>query len=140
MTRVFWDTTLFIYLLEERQDWSKRILRLLSASRERGDGLFTSYLALGEVLAGAGKLGGAENLVIRKTLDQMGFTFLPFGEQAVAPFARLRSDTKVKVADCHHLSCAAAANIDLFLTGDHALTGLHVPGIKFIADLSTNLL
>jgi predicted nucleic acid-binding protein len=65
---------------------------------------------------------------------------LPFDEGAVAPFSRLRSVEKVKVADSIHLACAASAGIDLFLTGDQQLLKLDVPGIQFIADFNNPVL
>jgi len=141
MSRIYWDSMLFIYMLENHPKFSKRVLHLLDRTVQRGDSLFTSYLALGEVLAGAAKSPDpAKSLAVRSTLDQLGFTYLPFDEPAVAPFARLRSTTSVKRADALHVSCAAAANIDLFLTGDQQLVGLNVPGIQFIVDFESNIL
>jgi predicted nucleic acid-binding protein len=78
--------------------------------------------------------------MIRSNLQDMGFTFLPFDAGAVAPFSRLRAREKLRIADSIHLACAAAAGIDLFLTGDKRLLKLDVPGIQFIADFSTPIL
>jgi predicted nucleic acid-binding protein len=77
---------------------------------------------------------------VRGAIREMGFSCLPFGEGAVAPFARLRANEKVRVADSIHLACAAAAGIDLFLTGDKQLPKLDVPGIQFIADFNNPVL
>jgi predicted nucleic acid-binding protein len=141
MSRIFWDTMLFIYLLEGDAASKKRVRHLLQRARERGDSLHTSHLALGEVLAGAEKsLQPGKILTIRETLDEIGFSFLPFDAGAVSPFSRLRAVQKIKVADSIHLACAASAGIDLFLTGHQQLLKLHVPGIQFIADFNTPLL
>jgi len=141
MSRVFWDTMLFIYLLEGKPQFSTRVQELLARSRKRGDQLFTSYLALGEVMAGASK---STNLpserILRETLREMGFIYLPFDEGAVGPFAHLRSNEAMKIADSIHLACAASAGIDLFLTGDKQLAKLDVPGIQFIADFNNPVL
>ena len=141
MSRVFWDTMLFIYLLEGKPQFSTRVQELLARSRKRGDQLFTSYLALGEVMAGASK---STNLpserILRETLREMGFICLPFDEGAVCPFAHLRSNEAMKIADSIHLACAASAGIDLFLTGDKQLAKLDVPGIQFIADFNNPVL
>lgn len=137
MSRIFWDSMLFIYLLEDHPAFSVRARQLLARSRRRGDSLFTSYLALGEVLAGAEKSAQPMKAVaLRQSFDEMGFSYLPFDEGAVAPFSRLRGRQNVKIADSIHLSCAASAGIDLFLTGDKQLTKLDVPGIQFIADFN----
>lgn len=141
MSRIFWDTMLFIYLLEGHPADHKRVLYLLNRANDRGDVLYSSYLALGELLAGPMRLAkfGKES-EIQEVLKEFGFTFLPFDEGAVAPFSRLRAIEKLKIADSIHLACAASAGIDLFLTGDKQLMRLHVPGIQFIADFNTPLL
>ena len=140
MSRIFWDAMLFIYLVERHPIYNQRVENLLVRARRRGDALFTSYLALGEVLAGAEKSPMPQKAeIIRQTLDDMGFSYLPFDDGAVEPFSRLRARQKVKVADSIHLACAASAGIDLFLTGDEQLTKLDVPGIQFIADFNNPL-
>lgn len=70
----------------------------------------------------------------------MGFSFLPFDEKAVSPFSKLRATTKLRAPDAIHLACAAAAGIDLYLTGDTQLFKLDVPGIQFIADFNSPIL
>jgi len=141
MRRIFWDSMLLIYLLEGNPTYSKRVQDLLKSAYEREDRLFTSYLGLAEVMAGAAKSAspftGDE---IKAKLNDAGFSYLPFGEAAVNPFARLRSISKVKSADAMNLACAASGQMDLFLTGDQQLIKLHVPGIQFIADFQTPLL
>ena len=141
MSRIFWDSMLFIYLLEDHPVFSPRARQLLARARRRGDSLFTSYLAIGEVMAGAGKSPNPQKApVVRQIIREMGFACLAFDEGAVAPFARLRSRERLKIADSIHLACAASAGIDLFLTGDKELVKLDVPGIQFIADFNTPVL
>lgn len=139
MSRIYWDSMLIIYLLEGNPAYSKRVQHLLQRSFERGDSLHTSFLAYGEVLAGA--VDSPEKTeMIRETMEEMGFSYLPFDAGAVMPFSRLRAKKKLKAADAIHLASAASAGIDLFLTGDKQLIGLDVPGIQFIADFDTPLL
>lgn len=138
MSRIFWDSMLLIYLLEDNPAFSNRADEILARARRRGDKLFTSCLALGEVVTGAEKpSSGRKEPAIRMAIGEMGFHFLPFDEGAVTPFALLRTRTKVKIADAIHLACAASAGIDLFLTGDKQLTKLDVPGIQFIVDFTS---
>ena len=138
MSRIFWDSMLFIYLLEDHPVYSARTEYLLQRSYDRGDELFTSYLALGEIRAGVEKSSDLSKVgTIRSSLDELGFSYLEFAATAVTPFSRLRSQTRLRIADSIHLACAAAAGIDLFLTGDRQLTGMYVPGIQFIADFET---
>jgi predicted nucleic acid-binding protein len=132
---------LFIYLLEDHPTFSPRTRQLLDRAYNRGDSLYTSYLALGEVVAGAEKSRYPQKTrAMRETIEEMGFSYLPFDGGAVAPFVSLRARQKLKVADSIHLACAASAGIDLFLTGDKQLARLDVAGIQFIADFNNPVL
>jgi predicted nucleic acid-binding protein len=132
---------LLIYLLEGHPTYRQRADQLLARARRRGDTLFTSYLALGEMMAGAEKSQLPQKAqTIRDILEEIGFTFLPFDKGAVAPFSRLRARERLKIADAIQLACAASAGIDLFLTGDKQLLRLDIPGIQFIADFNTPIL
>jgi predicted nucleic acid-binding protein len=141
MSRVFWDTMLLIYLLEGNPAFRPRADALLARSRRRGDALFTSCLAVGEVMAGAERFERPlKAAAARETLEEIGFRFLPFDADSIRPFTFLRGREKLKVADAIHLACAASAGIDLFLTGDTQLFKLDVPGIQFIADFNSSIL
>ncbi len=141
MSRIFWDSMIAIYLLEDHPVFAQRVGQLFTRSLKRNDLLFTSHLALGEILAGADKSPDPRKTrAVQQTLEEMGFRYLPFDGGAVAPFVRLRAKEKLKVADAIHLACAASAGIDLFLTGDKQLLKLDVPGIQFIADFNTPIL
>ncbi len=50
MSRIFWDTNLFIYLWEGSGKLSSQILTLRNRMLTRGDELFTSGITLGEIL------------------------------------------------------------------------------------------
>ena len=50
MSRIFWDTNLFIYLIEGFGDLSERVITLRKRMIERGDELYTSALTVGEIL------------------------------------------------------------------------------------------
>jgi uncharacterized protein len=141
MSRIFWDSMLAIYLLEDHPQFAPRVLEILERSMRRNDLLFTSFVALGEILAGAVKSPKPEKTQqVRTVLQEIGFSYLPFDAGSVEPFSRLRAEHKLKVADSIHLACAASAGIDLFLTGDKQLLKLDVPGIQFIADFGTPIL
>jgi uncharacterized protein len=141
MSRIFWDSMLAIYLLEDHPQFASRVLEILERSMKRNDLLFTSYVALGEILAGAAKsLRPEKTQQVKSVLEEIGFSYLPFDSGAVEPFSQLRARRKLKTANCIHLACAASAGIDLFLTGDKQLLKVDVPGIHFIADFNTPIL
>ncbi len=71
MSRVFWDSMLFIYLIENNPLYFNRCRYLLERSYDRGDKLYTSHLVLGEVLAGAEKSPWPEKTrAIRETATE----------------------------------------------------------------------
>ena len=141
MSRIYWDTMLFVYLLEDNPAFSPRVRNLLSRAHRRRDSLYTSHLALGEIMAGVERSESPKSAAsVRDALIEMGFSFLPFDGSAVSPFSTLRAKIKLKAPDAIHLACAASAGIDLFLTGDTQLFKLDVPGIQFIADFNSSSL
>jgi predicted nucleic acid-binding protein len=135
MSRVFWDTNLFIYLFEGTGALAERVRDLRRAMLERGDQQLTSTLTLGEVLVkplerGEGKLAREYEEAITTTS-----VTLPLDLKAARIYAALRSDRSLRAPDAIQLACAAAAGVDLFVTNDARLQSKHVEGIQFIVSL-----
>jgi predicted nucleic acid-binding protein len=142
MSRVYWDSMLFIYWLEGNPQFGKRVDSIWSRMQERNDELITGSLALGEVFAGAYR-GRATNECIQEVKAAMKVavsSVIPFTAETAEVYARIRASLKVASADAIHLACAASASTDLFLTNDKSLVGKVVPGIQFIAGLDSNIL
>jgi len=137
MSRIYWDTMLFIYLLEDSKQYGSRVEAIYKRMLVRGDSLFTSFLSLGEVLAGA-QHSRQKAQEIREDFLAMNVQLLPFDAGAVDTFASLRAAQKLATADSIHLACAASKGVDLFLTGDKQLMKQIVPGIQFISSLETS--
>lgn len=141
MSRIFFDSMMFVYLLEDNPRFAADVKQTLQRCYEREDTLLTSCLAVGEVMAGG---SGVRNVadIARTTISEMGFSLVPFDESCMAVFAKLRSDMRLKAPDSIHLACAAAAKTDMFLTNDTQLLQrrLHVPGIQFIGDFTKPIL
>lgn len=135
MSRVFWDTNLFIYLFENYGPLSKATVELRKRMLIRGDQLLTSTLTLGEVLVKPMENGDMalcskyESGITATTL------MLPLDIAAAKIYASLRSDRSLRAPDAIQLACAAAGGVDLFVTNDSRLHGKHVSGIQFIASL-----
>ncbi len=140
MARIFWDTMLFVYWLEDHPRYAARVHDIESGMRARNDEWCTSSLAVGEVLVGPCKRHGEEAVRrIQEFFRSSRVRVLPFTIEAASRYARIRAQLTVSPADAIHLACAAEADIDLFLTNDAYLVGKIVPGIKFIAGLQTEL-
>jgi uncharacterized protein len=136
MSKVYWDTMLFIYLLEDNKQYASRVEAIYERMLQRGDTLCTSFLTLGELLAGT-RGSASRARVIREEFEAMKVQLLPFDGGAVNTFASLRAQERLATADSIHLACAASRGIDLFLTGDKQLSRKIVPGIHFIAGMET---
>jgi len=54
-----------------------------------------------------------------------------FGLNGVDAYANLRSDRSINPADAIQLACAAAAEVDLFITNDGRLSRKSLAGVKF---------
>ena len=135
MSRIFWDTNLYIYLLESYGPLSKRTIAIRKAMLSRGDELLTSTLTLGEALVKPREQGQAELAKRYEEAIRRTSTLIPFEEKAALVYSTLRRDRSLRVADAIQLSCAAAAGVDLFLTNDLRLAGKQVSGIQFIVPL-----
>ena len=135
MSRIFWDTNLFIYLFEDYGELSKRVTSLRRSMLERGDQLVTSTLTLGEILVKPFERG--ENELARKYEQTITATsqVLAFNATAAGIYARLRCNRSIRAPDAIQLSCAAASGVDLFITNDEHLQARRVDGIQFIVSL-----
>lgn len=135
MSRIFWDTNLFVYLVEDRGTRAEQVVALRQWMIERGDALLTSALTLGEVLVKPMEAG--DELLMRRYEQAIGAgaTVLSFDNGAARRFADIRRDRSIRAPDAIQLACAAAANVDLFVTNDDRLSRKHVRGIQFIQSL-----
>jgi predicted nucleic acid-binding protein len=136
LSRIFWDTNLFIYLLDGTGDNLRLTRNLLKRMRERNDQLITSTFTLGEVLVkplAMGQTDWAERF--EGFCESPGVEMVPFGRAAARMYAEIRADRTIKPPDAIQLACAAAAGTDLFVTNDERLSRKNVRGVSFIVPL-----
>ena len=140
MSRIYWDTMLFIYWLEDHPQFAKRVGTIRTRMEERQDQLITGAFTFGEVLAGIYRKGSADLArESRLLLEGVVSEVIPFNLETADHYARIRGILGIPPADAIHLASAAQAGADLFLTNDKKLLGKLVPGIQFIAALDTQL-
>jgi len=135
MSRIFWDTNLFIYLFEGYSPLSKRVAALRQSMLARGDQLLTSTLTMGEILVKPMEHGDRE---LSKKYEATLITtslLIPFDVKAAKIYAGLRSDRSLRAPDAIQLACAGGAGVDLFITNDMRLHTKQVDGIQFIVPL-----
>ncbi len=141
MSRVYWDTMLFVYWLEDHVEYGKQVEAIYERMTIRGDILCTSTFTVGEVLVGPRKQNDSESeRRILEFFESGGVTLLPFTLRSAQAYASIRFLTRASPADSIHLASAAAEGIDLFLTNDLKVRKQVVPGIQFIDGLGTTVL
>ena len=139
MSRVFWDTNLFVYLVEGHGR-AERVVALRQRMIEREDELLTSALTLGEVLVKPLEAGDRRLRQRYEHAITTGATVLPFDANAAPRFAEIRRDRSIRAPDAIQLACASVAEVDLFITNDDRLSRKNVRGIQFIQRLDGAML
>ncbi len=136
MTRIYWDSMLFIYLLEGNPIFGPKVHKILNRIVSRGDALSTSVFSIGEILTGPRRRGSTSGVdAVKQYFLSGAVEILPFTEATADRYSVIRSANKVSQADGIHLAAAAEAGVDVFVTNDVDLRKLSIPGIKFFADL-----
>jgi uncharacterized protein len=136
VTRIYWDSMLFIYMLEGHPIFGPKVHNILSRIMSRGDALSTSVFSIGEILTGPrrrGSISGAD--AVKQYFRSGAVEILPFTVATADRYSLIRGANKVRQADGIHLATAAEAGVDVFVTNDGDLRKLSIPGIKFFADL-----
>ncbi|HEX5605301.1 MAG TPA: PIN domain-containing protein [Candidatus Binatia bacterium] len=135
MSRIFWDTNLFIYLIEEFGDLSERVISLRKRMVERRDELYTSALTLGEILIKP--LEAGDEVLARRYEAALlqGAVVIPFDVEPAQLYATIRKDRTIRPPDAIQLACAAHARVDLFITNDERLSMKSIPRIQFVSSL-----
>lgn len=140
MNRVYWDTMIFIYLLEGHPSLGPLVKSLYAAMQNRKSRLFTSAFTAGEVLAGLEKLRAAELLAVaQEFFSSHQVEILPFDLATAKIYGSVRAQANISAQDAIHIATAAHTGVDLFITNDKKLQKLSVPGIRFIAGLDGRL-
>lgn len=135
MSRIFWDTNLYIYLFEGHPQFEAPTRALRERMLQRRDKLLTSALTLAEVQVKALRSGNAGLAQRLRELVRQSSEVLPFDEAAADSFAQLRLNPSIRPADAMQLSTAAAAGVELFISNDISLQKLNIPGIHFLCSL-----
>jgi predicted nucleic acid-binding protein len=135
VSRIFWDSNLFIYLFENNPDFAPKVEHLRRRMLERRDELITSALTLGEILVKPTSLGDDSVCRQYERVLNGAAVIIPFDAKVARRYAMVRSTTSIRGPDAVQLACASEAGVDLFVTHDNHLDGRQVAGIQFIVAL-----
>jgi predicted nucleic acid-binding protein len=130
LSRVFLDTNLFIYFIEDSGILGQTTADLIERMSHRRDEVVTSVMTLGEVLSKP-----LNERRFEKALSSPGVSVAVFDHAAARIYAQIRIDKTIKAPDAIQLAVAASVRCDLFVTNDDRLSKKIVPGIQFIAAL-----
>jgi predicted nucleic acid-binding protein len=135
VNRIFWDTNLFIYLIDDYGQLSERVVGLRKRMNERRDELCTLALTLAEILIKP--LEANEEVFARRYEAALlrGAVIIPFDVDAARLYAGIRNDRTIRPPDAIQLACAAQARVDLFITNDDRLSTKSIPRIHFVTSL-----
>jgi len=138
MAKIFWDTNIFIYLVEDSPVFGQLVEDLRRRMLHRNDRLITSTMTVGEVLV---KPIATGNRVLAAQYREFFATpqihVATFDLDAAEAYGIIRNDRTIGASDAIQLACAAAAEVDLFITNDSRLNRKNVPGVKFISSLQS---
>jgi predicted nucleic acid-binding protein len=110
MSRVFWDTNIFIYFFEDNGEVGRSARALRERMLRRGDQLITSAMTVGEILVKPRQdqdfhLCEAYERAITSTA-----LILSFDLEAARRFSVLRLNRSLEPPDAIQLSCAATVS------------------------------
>jgi predicted nucleic acid-binding protein len=96
VSRIFWDTNIFIYLLEGGGERAERVAAIRQRMLERNDQLVTSTLTMGEVLV---KPLERADEVLRERYErsfEQATLLIPFDREAARLYALIRQDRAIR--------------------------------------------
>jgi predicted nucleic acid-binding protein len=135
MSRVFWDTNIFIYFFEDHGQQGKSARSLRERMLKRGDQLITSAMTVGEILVKPRQLHDLDLCNQYERAITETALVLPFDLHAARRFSMLRLNRSLRAPDAFQLACAATVDTDLFITNDSRLSDLKIDGVEFIVSL-----
>jgi len=136
MSRVYWDTMIFVYILESHPQFGDPVLRAYKNFAKRGDTICTSVFTLGEILVKPKAVGdiGTQN-TIRNFMLGGEIELLPFNAETAEQYSSVRSQTNLKAADAIHMATAVQAKVNLFMTNDMEIRKQNLPDLPLIVGL-----
>jgi len=136
VSRIYWDTNLFIYLHENHPKFGPLVKRAYAFLAARNDILCTSVFTVGEVLTlPMQKNDAAVTSLIRDSMLSGDVELIPLTLPMAERYAQIRALTALKAPDALHLATAIEVKADLFVTNDHQLQKMQFPGKPLCASL-----
>jgi predicted nucleic acid-binding protein len=119
VSRIYWDTMLFAYILEGNPEFGQRTREAYEAITGHGDTICTSVFTVGEVLVKPKAVNDLRAYTAIRTFMRGGeVELLPFTIDIAEQYSLVRAQTKIKAADAIHLASAIRGRVDFLMTND----------------------
>ena len=118
--RVYFDTNIFIYILENHFEFGETCLSVVQSGADKELDGYSGDLVLAELLVKPLKDNNARAVKAVKDLftEDTKIELLPHTRSAFITAAHLRANHKIKLPDALHLATAIENHIEIFLTND----------------------
>ena len=118
--RVYFDTNIFIYILENHPEFGETCLSVVQSGADKELDGYSGDLVLAELLVKPLKDNNARAVKAVKDLftEDTKIELLPHTRSAFITAAHLRANHKIKLPDALHLATAIENHIEIFLTND----------------------
>ena len=118
--RVYFDTNIFIYILENHHEFGETCLSVVQSGADKELDGYSGDLVLAELLVKPLKDNNARAVKAVKDLftEDTKIELLPHTRSAFITAAHLRANHKIKLPDALHLATAIENHIEIFLTND----------------------
>jgi predicted nucleic acid-binding protein len=114
---VYFDTNIFIYLLEGNKDFETQLLEIQALVENDEVSVFSSDLVYTELLPPHAKQGNIKS--IECTIEFLStFNLITATKEILIHAGILRGKTTMKTPDAIHVATAIASNCKIFLTND----------------------
>jgi predicted nucleic acid-binding protein len=124
--KVYFDTNIFIYLLEHHQELGEICLSLVQSAVDKEMDGYSGELVLAELLVKPLKDNNARAVQAVKDLftKDTRIELLPHTKSAFITAAHLRATYKIKLPDALHIATAIENDIEVFLTNDREIPSI----------------
>lgn len=118
--KIYLDTNIFIYILEDFQQYDSLINAFIKGLENKYFSCFTSELTLAEILVPVFKKENSKVIIeYKKILNDPEFiTLIPTTQDIYIHSASNRASFNLKLPDAIHVGTAQSIDCDIFLTND----------------------
>ncbi len=139
MSKIFWDSNLFIYLFEKNPEFEPAVASLRSRMKQGKDELLTSYLTIAEVQVKPMLEGKTDEAHAYAGAISGNASLIAFDREAANAYLAVRQYTKVRGSDAIQLACAASSGARFFVTHDKRLMNTRIPGYEVFVVSPANI-